>query len=88
MTGHPGGKTGVNISRSKYDAVRQAIIESLNEHGELTFSQLGDDVQRRIEDDFEGSVSWYYTTVKLDLEARGEIERVGSGSPQRIRLTP
>ena len=86
MTRHPGGKAGVNISRSKYSVVRQAIIDSLNEHGELTFTQLGDVVQRKIEGDFDGSVSWYYTTVKLDLVARGEIERAGSGSPQRIRL--
>ncbi len=88
MTLHPGGKTGVNLSRSKYDVVRHALIESLNRPGELTFSLLGDAVQRRIEGDFEGSVSLNYTTVKLDLEARGEIERTGSGSPQRIHLIP
>ncbi|MGB3715620.1 MAG: hypothetical protein WA996_14405 [Candidatus Promineifilaceae bacterium] len=87
MTLHPEGKAGVNISKSKYDGVRHAIIESLDEHGELTFSQLGDVVRPKIEGDFEGSVGWYYTTVKLDLEARGEIERTGPGSPQRIRLT-
>jgi hypothetical protein len=88
MTRHPEGKAGVNISRSKYDLIRFAIIDSLNEHGDLTFTQLGNVVKSRIEGDFEGSVSWYYTTVKLDLEARGEIERTGLGSPQRIRLVP
>jgi hypothetical protein len=35
----------------------------------------------------EGSISWYATMVKLDLEARGEIERIPGSSPQRIRLT-
>ena len=88
MTKQPGGKAGVNIARSKYELVRHAIIDSLNEHGEVTFTQLGAFVQREIEGELEGSVSWYYTTVKLDLEARGEIERTGSGSPHRIRLTP
>lgn len=32
-----------------------------------------------------GSVSWYTTTVKLDLEARGELERVPGSRPQRLR---
>jgi hypothetical protein len=32
-----------------------------------------------------GSVTWYVTTVKLDLEARGEIERVSGSRPQRLR---
>jgi hypothetical protein len=32
-----------------------------------------------------GSVSWYTTTVKLDLEVRGEIERIEGSKPQRLR---
>jgi hypothetical protein len=32
-----------------------------------------------------GSVTWYTVTVKLDLEARGEIERVPRSRPQRVR---
>ena len=31
------------------------------------------------------SVGWYATTVKLDLEARGLIERVPDARPQRLR---
>jgi hypothetical protein len=34
-----------------------------------------------------GSVSWYTTTVKLDLEVRGEIERIAGSKPQRLRRT-
>jgi hypothetical protein len=37
-------------------------------------------------DAFEGSVSWYVTTVKLDLETRGVVERVPGQKPQRLRL--
>ena len=86
QTLHPEGKAGVNISKVKYDQIRTAIVESLKTHEELTFNELRDQVSKRIAGDFEGSVSWYYTTVKLDLEARGTIERVGSRSPQKIRL--
>jgi hypothetical protein len=86
MTRHRDGKAGVKISKSKYDSVRLVIIESHDEQEELTFSQLRDSVKSKLGGDFEGSISWYYTTVKLDLEARGEIERIGSSSPQMIRL--
>ena len=36
--------------------------------------------------EWEGSVGWYATAVKLDLEARGELERVPGAKPQRVRL--
>jgi len=86
LTLHAQGKAGVNISKQKYVQNRRAIIDSLGKHGEMTFSQLGGSVHDEIGGGFEGSVSWYYTSIKLDLEARGEIERVGSGTPQKIRL--
>ncbi|MBW1873161.1 MAG: hypothetical protein JRJ19_13915 [Deltaproteobacteria bacterium] len=85
---HPDpNKQGTNISRDKYDLVRSAIIAILNEVGIMSFGDLGLEVQEKLTDSFEGSISWYYTTVKLDMEARGTIERVGKGSPQRLRLT-
>lgn len=86
MTLHPEEKEEVNISQKKYVVMREAIIESLQEFGELTYGDLRTEVTARLEGSFEGSISWYYTTVKLDLEARHIIKRVGSESPQRIRL--
>ena len=85
MTLHPEGKEGVNISKEKYELVRQAIVGSLEDSGELTFSELGSKVSSRLEGNFQGSISWYFTTVKLDLEARNVIERNGK-SPQRLGL--
>jgi len=87
MTKHPDeGKSGVNISKNKYDIVRKAIIGILNQSRDMTFSELGKAVNRELEGKFDGSVSWYYTTVKLDLEARGIVERVDKSSPQRLHL--
>lgn len=85
QTLHPAGKKGVNISKEKYDVIKAAIIKALQEQDEMTFYGLNDAVGLQLEGKFEGSISWYYTTVKLDLEARGVIERFGK-SPQTIRL--
>lgn len=85
MTKHPKGKQGVNISRAKYDKVRGAILEALAEKEPQTFRGLQAVVEERLAGNFEGSIRWYYTTVKLDLEARGEIERIAGSSPQELR---
>ena len=44
-------------------------------------------VEKEVKGNFEGSVMWYVTTVKLDLEARGVVKRVQNSRPQLIRLT-
>ena len=86
QTLHPAGKNGVNIDKGKYDMVRQAIEETLQEQPGITFSGLTDTVGEQIGDVFDGSVGWYVVSVKLDLEARGVVERVDGRSPQRLRL--
>lgn len=78
-------KKGVRISRAKYDAIRAAILAALAEREPQAFYELLSSVENQFGDSFEGSVGWYYTTVKLDLEARGEIERIAGTSPQQIR---
>lgn len=88
MTLHPQGKTGVNIDKEKYDAIRIAILASIADNdGEIAFKDLATAVTNHLSAPFDGSIGWYTTTVKLDLEARHEIERVPGVSPQRVRLT-
>ena len=43
-------------------------------------------VEKEVDGKFEGSVTWYVTTVKLDMEARGEVKRVPHSRPQLIKL--
>ncbi len=86
LTLHPQGKNGVNISKDKYNVMKAAIVNVLQKQGEMTFRALNDEVRRQLEGNFAGSIDWYVTTVKLDLEARGVIERFGK-SPQQLRLT-
>lgn len=87
MTLHPQkGKQGVNISRSKYEMVRQAILDAIRSQGTITFQGLVSLVDYNLRNRFEGSISWYVTTVKLDLEARGIIERIPGRGEQKITL--
>ena len=79
-------KQGVNIDKGKYDVIRDAILQAICKSGEITFQDLSHDVRQRVQDGFEGSVTWYVTTVKLDLKARGLIRRVPGSQPQRIHL--
>jgi uncharacterized protein YdeI (YjbR/CyaY-like superfamily) len=79
-------KQGTNISKAKYETVRQAIVTALQAGGEMTFEGLAGAVEAQLAGRFDGSIAWYYTTVKLDLEARGGLARVPGSGPQRIRL--
>ena len=83
---HPEKKQGVNISREKYDLVRKAILTILRNQREIPFMKLAQSVEKDLGKSFEGSITWYVTTVKLDLEARGEIKRVPNSRPQLVKL--
>lgn len=84
LTKHPLGKSGKNISKQKYDTLKEAILLAL-QNRELTHTELFSQLKKRLTSKFTGNVSWYGETVKLDLEARKIIERTSS-RPQRYRL--
>lgn len=88
LTLHPDpAKKGVNLDQEKYDQIKSAILESIREAGEIPFMNgLIPTVVEKLQGKFDGSVGWYVTTIKLDLEARGLIERVPGKSPQRLQL--
>ena len=83
---HPEKKQGVKISKEKYEIIRKAILCVLQEEKEITFMNLSRAVEKEVNGNFEGSVTWYVTTVKLDLEARGQIKRVTNSRPQLVKL--
>jgi hypothetical protein len=87
MTQHPDPeKSGVNIEREKYETIKDAILSVIRANEGITFQRLTEEVAERLQGRFDGSISWYVTTVKLDLEARKEIERVPKSSPQQLRF--
>ena len=86
LTRHPRGKAGVNLSKTKYDAIRLSVVETLQGTSGMTYSQLAKSVSEKLKDRFEGSVPWYVEVVKLDLEASGVIQRVGKTKQLGLRL--
>ncbi len=80
-------KQGTKIDQGKYQTIKSAILSLLDKQGEIRFKDLPSAVNNELNVEFEGSISWYVTTIKLDLEARGLIERVPDARPQRLRLT-
>lgn len=84
---HPNpDKQGVRIEKAKYDLMREAILEVLKARGPMTFMKLNMAVEEKLKGRFDGSIPWYYVTVKLDMEARGEIRRLPKVKPQTIAL--
>jgi len=53
----------------------------------LAFAELPGAVEASLSDDERarlGSVAWYTTAVKLELEVRGELRRLPGVRPQRL----
>lgn len=84
LTQHPQGKRGKNIARDKYDALAAVMKDALAQR-DLTHAELMNAAIEALTGKFEGHISWYAETVKLDLEARKEIERTKS-KPERYHL--
>jgi hypothetical protein len=84
LTKHPLGKSGKNISKQKYDTLKGAMLSALK-NKELTHTELFNHLNKNLKGRFQGNVSWYGETVKLDLEAKKIIERTNS-KPQKYRL--
>jgi len=85
------GVGNTNMARWKYDAYREAILRAVpaDEAG-VAFKELPERVRALLpadQLDRLGSVTWHVTSVKLDLEACGLLERVPGAKPQRLRRT-
>ena len=86
---HPEGKKAVSITKSKYDALKEVLLNHLKKKGESTHTEL---LEAIIEDfkknkiKFEGSIQWYMEWVKLDLEANKIIQKVKETTPQKFSI--
>ena len=84
------GKKPTRIHRWKYDLLRGVILDILAGSADgVQFRSLPSLIEARLSPEQRaslGSVSWYTTTVKLDMEVKGDIERVPRVTPQLLRL--
>ncbi len=86
---HPEGKKAVTMNNSKYDALKNALLNHLKKKGELTHVELLDAITEDFKKNkikFEGSIQWHMEWVKLDLEANKIIQRVKDTTPQKYTL--
>jgi hypothetical protein len=83
------GKQPTRIEAWKFNLVREAILKVTPAEGQgIEFCRLAGLVEASLAPDELkrlGSVGWYTTTVKLELEVRGELERLPGAGPQRLR---
>lgn len=85
-----GREGATRIPRWKYDCVRRAILNILDEaeDGQVLFKDLAENVGEVLTSNQLaklGSLGWHVTTVKLNMEVDGELERVPRKSPQTLR---
>ncbi len=81
------GKKPTRIDKWKYNLVHDAILKVVpSEEPGMLFTELTTWLKGAISEeelDKLGSLMWYTTTVKLDMETKGELIRL-KGSPQRL----
>lgn len=82
------GVGGARVNPERYAAVKKAILRAVPRSKQgIAFKDLPKAVARHLPGGKipgGGSISWYVTTVKLDLEARGLIHRIPGSRPQRL----
>lgn len=85
-----------NLNAEKYNWIRDAVLAALpawDSSESIDFTELEARVHRYLQErnvpsalfPKAGSVRWYTKAVQLDLEAKGEIERLPNQSPIRLR---
>ena len=74
----PTGTSATNVPAWKFDACRDAILAELAD-GPMRASAIAAAAGRRLGHDAKadlGSLGWHMTTVRLEMEVRGEIARL------------
>ncbi len=86
---HPAGKKAVSMDKTKYDVLKTILLDRLRTKGESTHKEILQAITEDFEKNkarFEGSIEWHMEWVKLDLEARNEIRRIGDKSSIKFAL--
>jgi hypothetical protein len=85
LTLHPSGKNGVRILKSRYDLMYDTLLGIFVEYPEISYKELSRICEERLKGMLDGSIPWLMETIKLDMLARGIIERT-SNNPVKLRI--
>lgn len=81
-------KQGTRVTKTTYEAYKAALLEviPMDDQG-IEYGKLSKEVVPHLTQELIDTTSqtWWVTAVKLDLEARGIIERVPEKGRQRVR---
>ncbi len=86
---HPAGKKAVSMDKAKYAVLKESLLNRLKTKGESTHTEILQTITedfKKNKTKFEGSIEWHMEWVKLDLEARKEIIRIGDKSPIKFAV--
>jgi hypothetical protein len=87
----PKGKASASPGAKRLLVMRRALLKAIpTSKAGIRFMDLFDIINKHLPRSGlpgTGSLSRTLTTVKLDLEARGMIERIPNSVPQRLRRT-
>jgi hypothetical protein len=86
ITLHPSRRRGAVIQRVYYRTLRDYILSAIRAEKEIVFQHLLEDAKKIFPVEFDGNVSWYLLMVKLDLEARGEIQAFINNRQERLQI--
>lgn len=85
-TVRPGNKTGITMTRDRYNAIKQFILQTLDQEAGLTINKLLTKGYLRFYPSLGETTGWYLYQVKLDLEARGliKLDEIPKGSKKKV----
>jgi hypothetical protein len=87
-----GDRTAKHVFKWRFDTVRESVLKTLSQHDDMTLKKLvavlNSEYSQEMRDSLQ-DVRGCIETVVLEMEARGEIERLPASSealPERVRL--
>ncbi len=71
---HPEGKNAIRMDEEKYRVIHKEMVKVIKEKKSIKPMMLLEEVSNRLRGKVEGSIKWYGCSVKLDMEAKKQIE--------------
>lgn len=87
---HPDpNKQGTRVTKATYEVYKEALLKVIpSSQDGIEFMSLSKAITPHVPEEIleNTSAGWWTTVLKLDLEARGMIERIEGKGRQRVRL--